>query len=231
MPRNYYVVLGVGSDATPAQIKAAYRQQAKKFHPDYYGQNSQPFREVQEAYQVLSDPVQRRAYDEALAYTNQPRGIRSEPWRSRPISSEPPISTATSGEWVEPLFNRSYQTVSSPFDPLFDHHLWRHLSRRARFEPDQQGGDQVEIPLTPAQARYGGEVRLTLSVSKRCPTCRGQGGIAFFDCQRCAGTGELVVEYPLLLTFPAGIADGDTARVSLRRWGIADFLTVYFNVV
>ncbi len=230
MAKNYYVILGVESDATPTQIKAAYRQQAKKFHPDYYGQDSQPFREVQEAYHVLSDPVQRRAYNEALAYKNRPKVIRSEPSRSRPISPEPPIPTATPAEWVEPFFNRSYQTVSSPFDPLFDHHLWGHLSRRAKFEPDQ-GKDQVEIPLTPAQARRGGEVRLILSVSTRCSTCRGQGGMGFFECQRCAGTGELVTEYPLLLTFPAGIGDGDTAKVSLRRWGIPDFLTVYFSVV
>jgi DnaJ-class molecular chaperone len=230
MARNYYVILGVESDATPEQIKAAYRQQAKKFHPDYYGQDSQPFREVQAAYAVLSDPVQRRAYDEVLAYRNRSRGAPPESSRFRPISPEPPIPAATPGEWVEPLFNQSHQTVSSPFDLLFDHYLWRHLKGRARFESDQ-GKDQVEIRLTPAQARRGGEVPLMLSVSKRCSTCRGQGGIGFFDCQRCAGTGELMAEYPLLLTFPAGITDGDTVKVSLRWWGILDFLTVYFRVV
>ena len=53
MARNYYVTLGVGADATPEQIKTAYRQHAKKFHPDHYGQDSQPFRELQEAYDVL----------------------------------------------------------------------------------------------------------------------------------------------------------------------------------
>ena len=63
---NHYAVLGIDSDASIATIKNAYRKKASEFHPD---KNSAPdaparFREVQEAYDLLSDPVKRRDYDE-----------------------------------------------------------------------------------------------------------------------------------------------------------------------
>jgi DnaJ-class molecular chaperone len=63
---NHYAVLGIDSDASIATIKNAYRKKASEFHPD---ENSAPdapakFREVQEAYDLLSDPVKRRDYDE-----------------------------------------------------------------------------------------------------------------------------------------------------------------------
>lgn len=62
MPKNYYVVLGLNTTASPRQIKDAYRRLAKELHPDRSGLESEPFREVQEAYGVLSDPIQRRHY-------------------------------------------------------------------------------------------------------------------------------------------------------------------------
>ena len=65
MAKDYYAILGVDPDATPAQIKAAYRKKAKEFHPDYYGQDSEPFKAVQEAYSTLIDPERRKAYDRA----------------------------------------------------------------------------------------------------------------------------------------------------------------------
>jgi curved DNA-binding protein CbpA len=63
MPKNYYLVLGLQSNATPGEIKNAYRRLAKEFHPDHYGEDDSHFRAVQEAYSVLSDPVQRRNHD------------------------------------------------------------------------------------------------------------------------------------------------------------------------
>jgi molecular chaperone DnaJ len=55
MARDCYVILGVAVDATPEQIKQAYRQKALQFHPDHDGPDAEPFLEVQEAYAVLSD--------------------------------------------------------------------------------------------------------------------------------------------------------------------------------
>ena len=79
MPRSldYYSVLGIGNDATPEQIKDAYRVAAKKHHPDIVGASSpdaQKFREVQEAYAVLSVVQSRANYD--LLRRNDPDQFR-----------------------------------------------------------------------------------------------------------------------------------------------------------
>jgi len=63
MPKNYYLILGITSDATLNDIKEAYRKLAKEFHPDHYGENLSPFLAIQEAYSVLSDPIKRQTHD------------------------------------------------------------------------------------------------------------------------------------------------------------------------
>jgi len=65
MPKDYYEILGVGRDASTEEIKQAYRKLARRYHPDV---NSAPeaeerFKELSEAYAVLSDPEKRRRYD------------------------------------------------------------------------------------------------------------------------------------------------------------------------
>lgn len=70
MSKNYYVTLGLNTTANPRQIKDAYRRLAKELHPDRSGLESEPFREVQEAYSVLSDPIQRRHYDRGSSIQN-----------------------------------------------------------------------------------------------------------------------------------------------------------------
>ena len=60
MARNYYAILGIDPDASPDQIRSAYRRKAKELHPDHYEGSSEPFRDVQEAYEALSDPARRQ---------------------------------------------------------------------------------------------------------------------------------------------------------------------------
>ncbi len=63
---NHYAVLGLGISATPEQIKSAYRQRARRVHPDFGHKEARDFHAVQAAYQVLSDPIKRAEYDRAL---------------------------------------------------------------------------------------------------------------------------------------------------------------------
>lgn len=66
MPKDYYLILGITSEATLDDIKDAYRRLAKEYHPDHYGENQSPFLAIQEAYSVLSDPMKRQTHDLAV---------------------------------------------------------------------------------------------------------------------------------------------------------------------
>jgi curved DNA-binding protein CbpA len=72
MEKNYYVILGVSSNATVEEVKAAFRRRVMELHPDRSGKESGPFLEVQEAYGVLSDDTQRRRYDRLARERNPP---------------------------------------------------------------------------------------------------------------------------------------------------------------
>lgn len=79
-PRNYYAVLCVPEDANPAAIRHAYRILVRRFHPDAgVGSSAQKFREVTEAYGVLSDPQRRQDHDVELARSRTHSRIQPEP--------------------------------------------------------------------------------------------------------------------------------------------------------
>ena len=233
MTENYYAVLGVDSDANLDQIKSAYRKKAKKLHPDRYGQNSEPFRAVQEAYDVLSDPERRRAYDDRLArdrhVQNASSAVRADPlWPGRrPV--EPLIPTREE-IYLREIFERPFQAFRSPLVEILDR-IWS--SFEGLTWPPSKGVKSlaVEISLTPDQALHGGRARIVISVQAECPACWGVGSTGFTACWRCSGTGTVTQEHPLIVTFPPGISDGDTASLPLDRLGIYDVdLTVHFRV-
>ena len=96
MAKNYYIILGIPTDASQNQIKQAYRRRVKELHPDYYGQHSGPFREIQQAYNVLTDPKQRSVYDRkessrATAHTGSEIIIGTDVTKEAPIEPIEPV--------------------------------------------------------------------------------------------------------------------------------------------
>lgn len=61
MAKNYYIILGLKKDASDEEIRTAYRRLVKNYHPDHYGTDNGPFLLIQEAYEVPSDPLRKRA--------------------------------------------------------------------------------------------------------------------------------------------------------------------------
>jgi len=230
MAKNYYEILGVNSDATQEQIKSAYRRQVKKLHPDHYGEDQGPFLAVQEAYDTLSDPKRRNAYDSNLNRRSRPRPRNvnpAEPLRPRQAPVEPLIPHDEPNDFEQIFFKRP---VRSPFDEIFDH-FWNHVDPPGAPHPGGREYFDVELSLTPEQAQRGGQARLALPIESICPTCRGGGGAAFFVCRRCLGQGTISDEYPLLITFPAGIPHQHIETLPLDRAGLRNvYLRVHFNV-
>ncbi len=242
MAKNYYVILGVDSDATQEQIKSAYRQLAMEFHPDYHGEDSGPFLAIQEAYSVLSDPARRQAYDLILhkkPFPPTPREAVTEVTRETVAE----VIRAPRRSRVEPLapeeeyddfgsvsLARSFQTFFPSFDEIFDR-LWSNFRDLTRPKSERIESLTVEIPITPLQAFRGGHVRIWVPAQAQCPTCRGEGWVGLYECWRCAGEGEIAGEFPVFITLPAGTPNNYAMQIPLDRFGIRNFyLTAIFKV-
>jgi molecular chaperone DnaJ len=223
MGKNYYVILGVQPDATPEQIKTAYRHKVKELHPDHYGEDCRPFLSVQEAYDVLSDPDQRTVYDRQLK--NKPRVIRPRPGGEQPGPVEPLIPPdKPSGRYPSPR-----RPGGRPWlDEIFEQ-FW------GSYPESTFGGVkeiEIELQLTPQEARRGGRARLLLPVQTPCPTCRGYGDMGLYVCRHCSGTGIVLDRYPLVVSIPPGVTDGERLSLPLDRVGLPDFhLTLHFAII
>jgi molecular chaperone DnaJ len=172
--RDYYEVLGVERSATPDHIKQAYRQLAFEWHPDRNPapESTDKFREIAEAYAVLSDDAKRKAYD-----TAGHAGV-SERWSTEDLFR---------GFDVGDIFGRRFGHVWSAFGDLFPG-----STRRSKAKP--RGADlRYELKLTLDGAARGGERVIDIMRSDRCKTCGGNGakpGTQPVSCAECQGTGQ-----------------------------------------
>lgn len=230
MPKSYYRILGVDSDATPDEIRSAYRRRVKKLHPDRHGEDSAPFLALQEAYETLIDPKLREVYDSMLASkvgrSPAQRQRRSESYRRR----RPPVEPLDSYGVSSPVEDLTWSRSSIPLgyhsgdDPLSDrvnaifHHQPRNLF--------------VEIPITPHQARQGGQIQVVIPSEEICSSCRGEGSIDFYSCPNCRGMGRISKQLPIRVDFSGGVTNLARGEISLNRYGLPGVnLIIRFRVI
>ncbi|MCK4384726.1 MAG: molecular chaperone DnaJ [candidate division Zixibacteria bacterium] len=185
--KDYYEILSVSENATPEQIKKAYRKLAKKYHPDANPGNKaaeEKFKEVSEAHDVLSNPEKKRQYDQLRQMGKQGFAgaggfedlFRGRSGRGRTFKFE---DLGGMGD------------LSDLFSSFFD--LGKR-TRQQRWGP-QKGADmyaEVEIPFD--QAISGGKTIIEIKKEETCPVCGGSGakpGTKLSTCPECGGTGML----------------------------------------
>jgi len=168
MAKDLYSVLGVGKKASADEIKKAYRKLARQYHPDRNPGDpkaEERFKEIQHAYDVLSDPDKRREYDRA--------GMNPFATGPGPGAGFDPSSF---GDILSNLFGGGRGGTRTSTGP------------RA-----ERGRDlETEVSLSFEQAIQGAQVSLTVPTSQPCTTCRGTGarpGTAPKVCPRCNGRG------------------------------------------
>jgi DnaJ-class molecular chaperone len=174
--RDYYEVLEVSRGASPDQIKTAYRRLAKKYHPDRNRGDKTAesrFKEVQEAYEVLSDPAKRRVYDQhghAGVHGNGPAGPQAGGWRSAGRGPSRAHTWSSGGEVpIENLedlftvFGGMGDQGGSSFEEIFGRGRRGRGGRRTRgpAAPTQPGEDiEHEMPISFDESVHGGERQL-----------------------------------------------------------------------
>ena len=260
--KDYYAALGVPKDASAADIKKAYRKLARDLHPDKNpGDDAAEarFKEVSEAYDVLSDDTKRREYDEARALFGSGGFRGGMPGGGVPFDLGDLLGGARGGGGG---FGGGLGDV---FGGLFG-------SRGGR--PARGADVETDVTLSFVDALHGATVPVRLTTTGVCDTCRGsgaapgttphactvcqgagvttrnQGGFAFSEpcrackgkgrvvdtpCPTCAGSGAAASTRTINVRVPAGVADGQKVRLAGRgapgeRGGQAGDLLVNVHV-
>ncbi len=226
MEKDLYLILQVTRQATPEDIRSAYRRRALELHPDLSGTDSEGFIELQEAYSVLSDPTQKAAYDRSREFQDV---RRTRAGRSTRRPAEPFREVEPAVGLREVSLAEDFESFAPSLDEIFDR-WWSNYDLGTRPKAETLESLTVDVPLSPAEAHYGGTVRISVPARIPCPACRGHGSIGIYECWRCHGGGAVAAEYPLDVDFPALLQGDYIVRVPLDELGIRNFyLTIRFR--
>ena len=178
--KDYYEVLGVSKTATDEEIKRAFRKLAKTYHPDNKQTGDEAkFKEVGEAYAILSDANKRRQYDQFghQAFTNN-GGANYSGFSAEDIDL---------GDILHDIFGGGFSGFSG-FSGFGGN--TRTNSKRPRKGEDSL----VNINLTFEEAVFGCKKTITLDLNETCDKCNGVGGFKEKKCSTCGGRGRVITE-------------------------------------
>lgn len=235
MARDYYDILGVSRSADPDELKRSYRRLARKYHPDV---NKEPgaedkFKEINKAYETLSDPQMRGRYDQfGEAGVSSAAGAGYQDFGDFGGFADI-FETFFSGFGGSPQSGRRRSGPARGEDLRFDLKL---KFREAVFGGEQQirishlescktcegtGAKPGTRPQTCGTCQGSGQVRRmtrtplgNFTQVSVCPTCNGQGQTVTEKCDSCGGRGQNQVSKKLQIKIPAGVDTGTRLRVS-----------------
>jgi molecular chaperone DnaJ len=224
MARDFYEVLGVQRKASSDEIKKAYRKLARQYHPDRNPGDAaaeERFKEIQEAYDTLSDPDKRKSYDAG--------GMFGAFGRGGPGAGG---FTADLGDIFSSIFNRGGRPAQEPM-------RGRDLETEVRlsFQQAIEGAQvSVTVPKRAACPTCGGngaapgtspkvcprcngrgvdsQSQGFFSISQPCPECGGRGQVIETPCPSCDGSGLTLQRKRYRVNIPAGVRDGSRIRLA-----------------
>lgn len=247
MAKDYYDILGVNKGASDDEIKKAYRKLAHKHHPDKSGGDAEKFKEINAAYQVLSDKSKRAQYDQFGHSFDQRGGGQPGGGFGGFDFSGFSQGGGQGFEGFEDIFSDIFgggfggggrQTRKAGRDIQIDTEInfeemvtgaERETTLRRKTTCDVcrgAGGEPGAKEETCPTCQGAGQVRKavrsvfgTFSQVATCPTCSGIGKVYSQKCHKCKGEGSVREEQTVKIDIPAGISDGQT--ISLQGYGEA----------
>jgi DnaJ-class molecular chaperone len=178
MSKNYYEILQVSKDAKEDEIKKMYKKLAIKWHPDKNIDNKEEsekkFKEISEAYQVLSNPEKRQIYD----------NYGEEGLKNNGINENGPFNTP------DDIFKMFFGGHRTPFSNNFEENsFFNNKDTVKKTEPKI-----VNIPITLKECYSGTKKKITLKLKILCKKCDGHGGLNLKTCNNCSGQGVKVID-------------------------------------
>jgi DnaJ-class molecular chaperone len=212
--KDYYRILGVDRNADDKTIKSAYRKLARKYHPDVNKGKDDRFKEISEAYEVLSDPEKRRRYD-TLGADWQRYGAPTA--GGQPGGGGFHVEYGGEGADFSDFFRtifgdmggRAGASGRGGFEDAFGEAFQRGGRGRRR------GQDvQASVDISLEEAFSGARKTFALELEEPCATCQGSGNVGGKPCATCHGTGWQHARREVDVRIPAGVRTGQKVRVS-----------------
>jgi molecular chaperone DnaJ len=208
MATDYYQLLGVARDATPEEIKKAYRKLARKYHPDVNPGNADAegrFKQIQEAYAVLGDADKRKHYDHFGSADSGAAGFDPFGGAGRPRWSRGGVKV----DFGDLGGTGGFEDLGDIFGSIFGG------GARRRAPGPAKGEDLlIQIEVSFSEAMQGASVTLPVQRKVRCHRCGGSGVEGKARCSGCRGSGTVVTTERLKVKIPEGIDDGRKIRVA-----------------
>lgn len=238
MNKDYYKILGIEKTATELEIKRAYRKLAHKYHPDKGNGDDQKFKEVSEAYQVLSDPEKRKQYDQfghTFEHTTTGAGPGGFDFSGFDFGQGQGVEFdfTNLGDIFDAFFGREKTreergrdleatAIISFEDSFSDTKQTLEIEKniicdRCKGEKAEPGTKLVDCPECQGKGKKETIRRTILGQFKSiatCQNCQGEGKIPETKCGKCNGAGIEHKKVTLEINIPAGIKNGMTVRVA-----------------
>ena len=226
MSNDYYQILGVSRSASPAEIKKAYRRLALKFHPDKNPDDSavaEQFKQINEAYEVLSNPERRREYD-LFGTVGGPRMAESSSDFGMGFGGlfEDILGGVFGGFGAR---SAAYRGADLRFTLSITLEEAARGAKREILVPRLEacescngtGARPGTRPESCPDCRGRGQVRFSrgfLTVSQTCHRCGGEGSVIVSRCQACRGEARITTERTVTVKIPPGVETGTRLRMS-----------------
>jgi molecular chaperone DnaJ len=214
--KDYYLILGVSRGENFPGIQHAFRELAKRYHPDRAGpKETRRFQDIQEAYEILSNLEKRKLYNHELE--------QKEKMHSRPK----PILHRSSSR-PEPLIPEAmsvlhdFETIRPSFEPLFERFLRNFTGERVP-KGERLESLNIEVILSPEEAAKGIVVPVGVPVFYNCRQCGGSGRDWLFPCIDCNAQGIIEEEETVRVCIPPMVPNRAVIEVPIHGLGIHNF--------
>ncbi len=233
MEKNYYNILEIDTDATEAEIKSAFRKLARKWHPDVAGNSPEVvkrFKEINEAYEVLSDSDKRTKYDilRGILHTkskeNKTRTQQNQQTSQQTSTKQTQQTKASSAAKSKQTSNKQQTNKKSNSKNAFQD-AWetfikntksQEKTKQTKYSEKKINGSDItsDITITMLESIEGTTRTVNILHTEPCPKCHGRKFANGSICSYCNGTGEISVHKKLSVRIPEHVKQGAKIRIA-----------------